>query len=106
MSSRSTRARGWSAVSTPLLCVSSTTDDQALMTQTTHIQPTITSSTEHRILYHYWHLERDRARLKAAQRSAAVLPLGSGAVAGCAYPISRVLLQGTLGFDAISPNSI
>ena len=35
-----------------------------------------------------------------------MLPLGSGAVAGCAYPISRVLLQGTLGFDAISPNSI
>ena len=30
----------------------------------------------------------------------------AGAVAGCAYPISRVLLQGTLGFDAISPNSI
>jgi argininosuccinate lyase len=35
-----------------------------------------------------------------------VLPLGSGAVAGCAYPISRVLLQGALGFAAISPNSI
>ena len=37
---------------------------------------------------------------RAAQRSAGVLPLGSGAVAGCAYPISRVLLQGSLGFDA------
>jgi argininosuccinate lyase len=32
--------------------------------------------------------------------------LGSGAVAGCAYPISRILIQGTLGFDALSPNSI
>jgi argininosuccinate lyase len=58
------------------------------------------------MLAHFWPLERDRARLKAALKSAAVLPLGSGAVAGCAYPISRVLLQGTLGFDAISPNSI
>src|SRR5205823_391137 len=35
-----------------------------------------------------------------------VLPLGSGAAAGSAYPVSRVLLQGALGFDAISPNSI
>jgi argininosuccinate lyase len=35
-----------------------------------------------------------------------VLPLGSGAIAGSAYPISRDLLQRTLGFDSISPNSI
>src|SRR4029453_1674874 len=34
------------------------------------------------------------------------LPLGSGAVAGCAYPVSRVLLQGSLGFGAITQNSI
>jgi argininosuccinate lyase len=35
-----------------------------------------------------------------------VLPLGSGAIAGCAFPISRVLLQGSLGFAQLSPNSI
>jgi argininosuccinate lyase len=35
-----------------------------------------------------------------------VLPLGSGAAAGCAYPISRTLIQGTLGFEAVTPNSI
>ena len=35
-----------------------------------------------------------------------MLPLGSGAVAGSAYPISRVLLQGSLGFGALSQNSI
>jgi argininosuccinate lyase len=51
-------------------------------------------------------LERDRNRLRSAAKSAAVLPLGSGAVAGCAYPISRTLLQGALGFDAVTPNSI
>jgi argininosuccinate lyase len=72
----------------------------------THLQRAIPVSAAHWLLSHFWPLERDRARLKAAQRSAAVLPLGSGAVAGCAYPISRVLLQGTLGFDAISANSI
>jgi len=57
-------------------------------------------------LSHFWPLERDRTRLRAAQRAAGVLPLGSGAAAGCAYPISRVLLQGSLGFAALSQNSI
>ena len=78
----------------------------ALMPAYTHMQRAIPVSTAHWMLSHFWPLERDRARLKAAARSAGVLPLGSGAVAGCAYPISRVLLQGTLGFDALSPNSI
>ncbi|HEY2065309.1 MAG TPA: argininosuccinate lyase [Gemmatimonadaceae bacterium] len=78
----------------------------AVMPSYTHMQRAIPISAAHWMLAHFWPLERDRARLKAALKSAAVLPLGSGAVAGCAYPISRVLLQGTLGFDAISPNSI
>ena len=80
--------------------------ESALMPSYTHLQRAIPVSGAHWLLSHFWPLERDRARLRAAQRSAAVLPLGSGAVAGCAYPISRVLLQGTLGFDAVSPNSI
>jgi argininosuccinate lyase len=58
------------------------------------------------LLSHFWPLERDRVRLRGAQRAAGVLPLGSGAVAGSAYPVSRVLLQGSLGFGSISPNSI
>jgi argininosuccinate lyase len=82
------------------------TIESALMPSYTHLQRAIPVSGAHWLLSHFWPLERDRARLRAAQRSAAVLPLGSGAVAGCAYPISRVLLQGTLGFDAVSPNSI
>jgi argininosuccinate lyase len=80
--------------------------ETALMPSYTHLQRAIPVSGAHWLLSHFWPLERDRARLRTAQRSAAVLPLGSGAVAGCAYPISRVLLQGTLGFDAVSPNSI
>lgn len=80
--------------------------ESALMPSYTHLQRAIPVSAAHWMLSHFWPLERDRARLRSAQRSAAVLPLGSGAVAGCAYPISRVLLQGTLGFDAVSSNSI
>ena len=80
--------------------------ETSLMPSYTHMQRAIPVSAAHWMLAHFWPLERDRVRLKSAQRAAAVLPLGSGAVAGSAYPISRVLLQGTLGFDAVSPNSI
>src|SRR3954470_11973298 len=80
--------------------------ETALIPSYTHMQRAIPVSGAHWLLSHFWPLERDRARLRAAQRAAAVLPLGSGAVAGCAYPISRVLLQGSLGFAGISQNSI
>jgi argininosuccinate lyase len=80
--------------------------ESVVMPSYTHLQRAIPVLGAHWLLSHFWPLERDRTRLKAALRSAAVLPLGSGAVAGCAYLISRVLLQGTLGFDAITPNSI
>ena len=80
--------------------------ETTLMPSYTHMQRAIPVSGAHWLLSHFWPLERDRVRIRAAGKSAAVLPLGAGAVAGSAYPISRVLLQGTLGFDAITPNSI
>ncbi|HKO14763.1 MAG TPA: argininosuccinate lyase [Gemmatimonadaceae bacterium] len=80
--------------------------ETALMPSYTHLQRAIPVSGAHWLLAHFWPLERDRQRIRQASRSAAVLPLGAGAVAGCAYPISRTLLQGTLGFQALSPNSI
>jgi argininosuccinate lyase len=80
--------------------------ETALMPSYTHMQRAIPVSAAHWLLSHFWPLERDRTRLRAAQRTAGVLPLGSGAAAGCAYPISRVLLQGSLGFGALSPNSV
>jgi argininosuccinate lyase len=80
--------------------------ETSLMPSYTHLQRAIPVSAAHWLLAHFWPLERDRARLRTAAKAAAVLPLGSGAAAGCAYPISRTLLQGTLGFDAVTPNSI
>jgi argininosuccinate lyase len=77
-----------------------------VMPSYTHLQRAIPVSAAHWVLSHFWPLERDRSRLKHATHAAAVLPLGSGAVAGSAYPVSRTLLQGALGFDALSPNSI
>jgi argininosuccinate lyase len=78
----------------------------ATMPSYTHMQRAIPVSAAHWLLSHFWPLERDRTRLRAARSGAAVLPLGSGAVAGSAYPVSRVLLQGSLGFGAITQNSM
>ena len=78
----------------------------AMLPAYTHLQRAQPVSGTHWLLSHFWPLERDRARLAAAAKGAAVLPLGSGAIAGSAFPVSRELLRETLGFDAISPNSI
>src|SRR5687767_2562902 len=80
--------------------------EQVYMPAYTHLQRAQPVSAAHWMLSHFWPLERDRIRLAAVARSTAILPLGSGAVAGSAYPISRVLLQGSLGFTALSQNSI
>lgn len=77
-----------------------------LMPAYTHLQRAQPVSGAHWMLSHFWPLERDRARFAAVARSTAVLPLGSGAIAGSAYPVSRVLLQETLGFSSLSQNSI
>jgi argininosuccinate lyase len=78
----------------------------ALMPAYTHLQRAQPVSAAHWMLSHFWPLERDRARIASASRAAGILPLGSGAIAGCAFPVSRVLLQGSLGFGAVSQNSI
>ena len=80
--------------------------ETAVMPSYTHLQRAIPVSGTHWLLSHFWPLERDRQRLRSAYRAAAALPLGSGAVAGCAYPISRTLLQGTLGFESVTSNSM
>jgi argininosuccinate lyase len=78
----------------------------AIMPGYTHMQRAIPVSAAHWLLSHFWPLERDRARTRTAGQSAAVLPLGSGALAGCAYPVSRDLLKDTLGFSSVTANSI
>ena len=78
----------------------------ALMPAYTHMQRAQPVSAAHWLMSHFWPLERDRTRLAAAARAAADLPLGSGAVAGSAFPVSRVLLKESLGFATVSRNSI
>ena len=79
----------------------------ALMPAYTHLQRAQPVLAAHWMLAHFWPIERDRARLASAGRTAsASLPLGAGAIAGSAYPVSRVLLKESLGFAAPSANSI
>jgi argininosuccinate lyase len=80
--------------------------ESVMMPAYTHMQRAQPVSVAHWMLSHFWPLDRDRARLTAAARSASSLPLGSGAIAGCAFPVSRVLLQGSLGFSSLSRNSM
>jgi len=80
--------------------------ERVIMPAYTHLQRAQPVSAAHWMLSHFWPLERDRVRLAGAARSAAVLPLGSGAIAGSAYPVSRLLIQETLGFTSLSQNSM
>ncbi len=79
---------------------------EAIMPAYTHLQRAQPVSVAHWLLSHFWPLSRDRTRLAAARRMAAVLPLGSGAIAGSAFPVPREELRAVLGFASISQNSI
>jgi argininosuccinate lyase len=72
----------------------------------THLRRAQPVRVAHWLLAHFWALQRDRERLAGALERVAVLPLGSGAIAGSAFPVDRTLLKELLGFRAISTNSI
>jgi len=77
-----------------------------LMPAYTHMQRAQPIRLAHWLLAYFWPLQRDIERLRQARRRAAVLPLGSGAVAGHPFDIDRSWLAQTLGFDRISENSL
>ena len=72
----------------------------------THLQQGQPVRGAHWALSHLWPLLRDRERLARARQAASVLPLGSGALAGCPFPVDREALRRELGFDSISRNSM
>ena len=80
--------------------------ERSVMPAYTHMQRAQPVSGAHWMLSHFWPLQRDRERLAAARAHTASLPLGSGAIAGSAFPIVRARLAKSLGFARISQNSI
>ena len=72
----------------------------------THLQQGQPVRAAHWVLSHFWPLERDGELVHAAGAHAGVLPLGSGAIAGCPFPIDREAIREELGFENVSENSI
>ncbi|MBX3059061.1 MAG: argininosuccinate lyase [Anaerolineae bacterium] len=72
----------------------------------THLQHAQPVTWGHWGLSHFWPLVRDGERLAQVRGRTAVLPLGSGALAGTAYPVDREWLARELGFTAVSQNSL
>jgi argininosuccinate lyase / amino-acid N-acetyltransferase len=73
------------------------------MTHLQHAQPILLS---HWLLAHAEGFLRDTERLQLAAARADVCPLGSGALAGSAFPIDRNALARELGFASITANSL
>ncbi|MCP4424578.1 MAG: argininosuccinate lyase [Chloroflexi bacterium] len=72
----------------------------------THLQHAQPVTWGHWALSHFWPLARDRKRFEQVREQAGVLPLGSAALAGTAYPVDRAFLARELAFTAVSPNSL
>jgi argininosuccinate lyase len=72
----------------------------------THLQQAQPLRAAQWALSHLFPLLRDVTRLRAARSAASVLPLGSGAIAGCPFPIDRQALCDELGFERVSENSV
>ncbi len=73
------------------------------MTHMQHAQPILLS---HFLMAHAQAFSRDLVRLHNACTSADACPMGSGALAGCAFAIDRNALARDLGFSRITPNSL
>ena len=71
----------------------------------THLQQGQPVRAAHWVMSHFWPLDRDRELLGEIRKHASVLPLGSGAIAGCPFPIDRKAMMEELGFSRLSENS-
>jgi argininosuccinate lyase len=77
-----------------------------LMPGYTHAQPAQPILFSHWLMSFFWKLQRDQERLVDARGRTAVLPLGSGALAGNPFEIGRQGIAAELGFDAVTQNSV
>lgn len=72
----------------------------------THLQPAQPVTFGHHLLAYVEMLERDGGRFYDCSARADELPLGSGALAGAAYPLDREGVARELGFARVTANSI
>ena len=79
---------------------------EVIMPGYTHLQRAQPVRFAHWMMSYFWMWQRDRERLREVRRRVNVLPLGSGALAGTAFPIDRDALAADLGFEGVSLNSM
>ena len=72
----------------------------------THLQRAQPVLLAHWCLAYFEMLARDRERLGETRTRVNVMPLGSAALAGTSFPIDREALARSLGFTAVSRNSL
>ena len=77
-----------------------------LMPGYTHLQRAQPILFAHWLMSFFWMLQRDRDRLGDLQHRVAVMPLGSGALAGTSFDIDRDALAAALGFECPAQNSL
>lgn len=83
-----------------------TAHQTTIMPGYTHVQQAQPIALAHYLLSAAWALAGCHARLGDCMKHMDHCPLGSGALAGSAYPIDRMQLARDLGFSAPTPNSI
>lgn len=81
-------------------------DSDTVMPGYTHLQRAQPILLAHHLLAYFEMLHRDRLRLSDLIGRTAVMPLGSGALAGTTFPVDREMVRAELGFDSISENSL
>jgi len=72
----------------------------------THLQQAQPVLLAHHLLAYFEMFQRDKERLSDCLKRTDVLPSGSGALAGVAYPVDRQFMAQELGFSEISNNSV
>ncbi len=81
-------------------------NENVIMPGYTHLQQAQPILFAHHLLAYFEMLQRDVTRFQDCLKRTDVLPLGSGALAGVAYPVDRDFLAHKLGFSQISANSL
>lgn len=78
----------------------------SIMPGYTHLQHAQPVSLAHHLLAYYFMFKRDKERLSESLNRINIMPLGSAALAGTAFPIDRNLTASLLNFPKVSENSM
>ncbi|MGH9558483.1 MAG: argininosuccinate lyase, partial [Bryobacteraceae bacterium] len=79
---------------------------QAVVPGYTHLRRAQAVPWAHYLLAYFEMFARDHERLGEARKRVDAMPLGSGAIAGSAFPIDREAIARDLGFASITKNSM